>query len=77
MGVKEWCSPDVVGANKIYSKEEPGVSSCPYFKNGYFGVCTASESNHVPLIAEMELEEMSPYRKLTIRSIDHLYVNRK
>jgi hypothetical protein len=27
---------------------------CRYFKKGYFGVCTASESNHVPGIAEME-----------------------
>jgi hypothetical protein len=26
---------------------------CRYFKKGYFGVCTASESNHVPGIAEM------------------------
>jgi hypothetical protein len=27
---------------------------CSHFKKGYFGVCTASESNHVPGIAEME-----------------------
>ena len=30
------------------------MSFCPYFKNGYFGVCAASGSNHVPSIAEME-----------------------
>ena len=30
------------------------MSYCPFFKNGYFGVCTASGSNHVPSIAEME-----------------------
>ncbi len=30
------------------------MSFCPYFKNGYFGSCTASASNHIPTIAEME-----------------------
>ncbi len=30
------------------------MSFCPLFKNGYFGICTASGSNHVPSIAEME-----------------------
>ncbi len=30
------------------------MSFCPYFKNGYFGTCTASASNHIPTIAEME-----------------------
>ncbi len=30
------------------------MSFCPFFKNGYFGVCTASGSNYVPSIAEME-----------------------
>ena len=30
------------------------MSFCPYFKNGYFGSCTASVSNHIPTIAEME-----------------------
>jgi len=30
------------------------MSYCPFFKNGYFGVCAASGSNHVPSIAEME-----------------------
>lgn len=30
------------------------MSFCPYFKNGYFGSCTASSSNYVPSIAEME-----------------------
>lgn len=28
--------------------------ACHYFRKGYFGVCTASESGHVPSIAEME-----------------------
>jgi hypothetical protein len=28
--------------------------ACHYFEKEYFGVCTASESNHVPSIAEME-----------------------
>ena len=28
--------------------------SCPYFKEGYFAVCDASNSIHVPTIAEME-----------------------
>ena len=30
------------------------MSFCPFFKNGYFAVCTASGSDHVPGIAEME-----------------------
>ncbi|HBR21233.1 MAG TPA: hypothetical protein DD713_01485 [Nitrospiraceae bacterium] len=30
------------------------MSFCPFFKRGYFAVCTASGSNHVPSIAEME-----------------------
>jgi hypothetical protein len=30
------------------------MSFCPFFKNGYFAVCAASGSNHVPSIAEME-----------------------
>jgi hypothetical protein len=28
--------------------------SCPYFKEGYFGVCDAPNAIHVPTIAEME-----------------------
>jgi len=28
--------------------------SCPYFKEGYFGVCDAPDSIHIPTIAEME-----------------------
>lgn len=28
--------------------------SCPYFKEGYFGICVAPEAIHVPAIAEME-----------------------
>ncbi len=28
--------------------------SCPYFKEGYFGICVAPEAIHVPGIAEME-----------------------
>ena len=30
------------------------MSCCPFFKNGYFAVCTASKSDYVPSIAEME-----------------------
>ncbi len=30
------------------------MTCCPYFKNGYFAVCIASGSNHIPSIAEME-----------------------
>ena len=30
------------------------MAFCRYFKKGYFGVCTASESSHVPGIGEME-----------------------
>jgi len=29
--------------------------SCPYFKEGYAGVCIASESIYVPSIARMEI----------------------
>ncbi len=29
--------------------------SCPYFKEGYVGACTASESIYIPSIARMEL----------------------
>jgi hypothetical protein len=28
--------------------------NCPYFKEGYFGICDAPDSIHVPSIAEME-----------------------
>jgi hypothetical protein len=28
--------------------------SCPYFKEGYFGICVAPDAVHVPSIAEME-----------------------
>ncbi len=28
--------------------------SCPYFKEGYFGICVAPDAIHVPTIAEME-----------------------
>lgn len=28
--------------------------SCPYFKEGYFGICVAPEAIHVPAITEME-----------------------
>ncbi len=28
--------------------------SCPYFKEGYFGICVAPDAIHVPNIAEME-----------------------
>ncbi len=29
--------------------------SCPYFKEGYVGACTASEPVHTPSIARMEI----------------------
>jgi len=28
--------------------------ACHYFKKGYFGICTASESGYVPSITELE-----------------------
>ncbi len=28
--------------------------SCPYFKEGYFGICVAPDAIHVPNISEME-----------------------
>lgn len=28
--------------------------SCPYFKEGYFGICVAPNAVHVPSIEEME-----------------------
>jgi hypothetical protein len=28
--------------------------SCPYFREGYFGICVAPDAIHVPSIAEME-----------------------
>jgi len=28
--------------------------SCPYFKEGYFGICDAPDAIHVPAIAELE-----------------------
>jgi hypothetical protein len=31
-----------------------GALSCPYFKEGYFGICVALDAIHVPSIAEME-----------------------
>lgn len=33
-------------------KEE--LMSCPYFKEGYFGICVAPDAIHVPSIEEME-----------------------
>jgi hypothetical protein len=27
---------------------------CPYFREGYFGICVAPDAIHVPSIAEME-----------------------
>ncbi len=29
--------------------------SCPYFEEGYFGICCASESRFVPSIGMMEM----------------------
>lgn len=28
--------------------------NCPYFREGYFGICVAPDSVHVPAISEME-----------------------
>jgi hypothetical protein len=28
--------------------------SCPYFREGYFGICVAPDAIHVPSITEME-----------------------
>lgn len=28
--------------------------NCPYFKEGYFGICDAPDAIHVPSIVEME-----------------------
>jgi len=28
--------------------------SCPYFKEGYFGICVAPDAIHVPSIGEIE-----------------------
>ena len=28
--------------------------TCPYFKEGYFGICVAPDAIHVPDIAEMQ-----------------------
>jgi hypothetical protein len=30
------------------------MSSCHFFKKGYFGVCSASESEHIPSIDDMD-----------------------
>ncbi len=35
--------------------------SCPYFKQGYFGVCVAPEAIHVPDIGEMQSFCCRPY----------------
>jgi len=35
-------------------RSEEVSMTCPYFKEGYFGVCDAPDSTHVPTIAEME-----------------------
>jgi hypothetical protein len=35
--------------------------SCPYFKEGYFGICVAPDAIHVPGIAEMESFCFRPY----------------
>jgi len=38
--------------NEILVKEK--IMSCPYFKEGYFGICVAPDAIHVPGIDEME-----------------------
>ena len=30
------------------------MGSCHFFKKGYFGKCSASESEHIPSIADMD-----------------------
>jgi hypothetical protein len=35
--------------------------SCPYFKQGYFGVCVAPDAIHVPDIGEMQSFCCRPY----------------
>ena len=30
------------------------MGSCHFFKKGYFGTCSASESEHIPSIADMD-----------------------
>jgi len=39
---------------EIINKFTEVPMSCPYFKEGYFGICVAPEAIHVPAIAEME-----------------------
>jgi hypothetical protein len=38
--------------NESFIKEK--LMSCPYFKEGYFGICVAPDAIHVPSIDEME-----------------------
>ncbi len=43
---------DKYRASNLEIKEVP--MSCPYFQEGYFGICVASDAVHVPSIAEIE-----------------------
>lgn len=38
--------------NESLVKEK--IMSCPYFREGYFGICVAPDAIHVPGIDEME-----------------------
>ena len=39
-------------SNESLVKEK--IMSCPYFREGYFGICVAPDAIHVPGIDEME-----------------------
>jgi hypothetical protein len=38
--------------------------SCPYFKDGYFGICVAFESMYIPGIEKMETYCFSDQHRL-------------
>jgi hypothetical protein len=42
----------IIILNESLVKEK--IMSCPYFKEGYFGICVAPDAIHVPSIDEME-----------------------
>ena len=49
--------------------------SCPYFKEGYVGVCIASESMYIPSIVRMETHCFKEHYRLCPNLTEHIPEN--
>jgi hypothetical protein len=38
----------------VIQELEEAIMSCPYFREGYFGICVAPDAVHVPNLEELE-----------------------